>query len=91
VSDNTTFYLVEFSYVWIEVIAYVLCVALLVFFFVEKGLKQDRETIKAAQKAAVEAAGGVWEDPEEKLKREEAEAEAAAEAARQAELAAKKK
>ena len=83
--------MVEFSFVWIEVIAYVLCVALLVFFFVEKGLKQDRETIKAAQKAAVEAAGGVWEDPEEKLKREEAEAEAAAEAARQAELAAKKK
>ena len=76
--------MVEFSYVWIEVIAYALCVALLVFFFVEKGLKEDRETIKAAQKAAVEAAGGVWEDPEEKLKREEAEAQA------EAELAAKK-
>lgn len=81
--------MVEFSFVWIEVIAYVACAVLLVFFFVEKGLKQDRETIKAAQKAAVEAAGGVWEDPEEKLKREEAEAEVQAEEARKAELKVK--
>lgn len=78
--------MVEFSFVWIEVIAYAVCAVLLVFFFVEKGLKQDRETIKAAQKAAVEAAGGVWEEPEEKLKREEAEAEMQAEEARKEEL-----
>lgn len=80
--------MVEFSFVWIEVIFYVICAALLIFFFVEKGLQKDRETIKAAQKAAVEAAGGVWEDPEEKLAREEAEAEVRAEEARKTELRA---
>lgn len=73
---------VKFCFTWLEVITYVVIVVLLLFFGVEKGLNKDRETIKANQKAAVEAAGGIWEDPEVRLKREEAEANAAAEVAR---------
>ncbi|MBQ7227384.1 MAG: MFS transporter [Clostridia bacterium] len=84
--DNTE--MVAFSFTWFQVIAYGVCVALLFLFGVEKGLSKDRETIKLNQKAAVEAAGGVWEDPEEKLKREEAEAAASAEEARKEELKA---
>lgn len=69
-------------YVWVETIAYALAGILLILFTVEKGLKKDQETIKARQKAEAEAAGLVWEDPADRLKREEAEAEAASEAAR---------
>lgn len=79
---------VRFSFTWLEVITYAVVTVLLVFFGVERGLPKDRLTIKETQKAAVEAAGGVWEDPEDRLKREEAEADAAAEEARIVELKA---
>jgi GPH family glycoside/pentoside/hexuronide:cation symporter len=76
------------SYVWIETIAYAVCAVLLIFFVVEKNLKADQLKIRERQKAEVLAAGGVWEEPEDRLKREEAEAEAASEAARIEELKA---
>ena len=79
---------VQFSFTWLEVITYAVVVVLLVFFNVENGLTEDRLTIRENQKAAVEAAGGVWENPEDRLKREEAEAEVAAEEARIVELKA---
>ena len=80
---------INWSYVWIETVAYAVCAIILAFFIVERFLKKDQETIKARQKAEVEAAGGVWEDPADRLKREEEEAIAASEEARKAELKAK--
>jgi len=77
------------SYVWIETGAYVICAVILLFFVVEKFLKADQLKIKERQKTEVESAGGVWEDPADRLKREEAEAEAQAEAARIEELKAR--
>ncbi len=56
---------------------------------VEKYTDEDHRTIVENQKAEVEASGGVWEDPADRLKREEEEADAAAEAQRKEELKAK--
>jgi hypothetical protein len=85
---STALTAINVSYVWIETIAYAVCAALLIFFVVEKNLKEDQAKIRERQKAEVLAAGGVWEEPEDRLKREEAEAEAASEAARIEELKA---
>ncbi len=72
-----------------ETICYLVIAVIMIFMNVEKHSDEDHKTILANQKAAVEAAGGVWEDPADRLKREEAEAAAAAEEARKAELKAK--
>jgi GPH family glycoside/pentoside/hexuronide:cation symporter len=85
---STALTAINVSYVWIETIAYAVCAVLLIFFVVEKNLKEDQAKIRERQKAEVLAAGGVWEEPEDRLKREEAEAEAASEAARIEELKA---
>ena len=58
------------------------------FYNVEKFSKEDQEKIIAHQKAEVEAAGGVWVDPEERLRLEQEEADRIAEEAKLAELKA---
>ena len=58
------------------------------FFGVEKFIAEDKEKILARQKAEAEAAGIEWIEPEERLRREEEEADRLAEAARVAELKA---
>ena len=77
------------SYVWVETGAYALAALVVLFFGVEKLLKEDRETVLARQKAEAEAAGIEWIPPEERLRREEEEADRLAEEARIAELKAR--
>lgn len=61
----------------------------MLFFGVEKFIAEDKEKILARQKAEAEAAGIEWIEPEERLRREEEEADRLAEAARVAELKAR--
>lgn len=75
------------SYIWIETVAYALAAAVMIFFGVEKFLVGDRRAVLARQKAEAEAAGIEWVEPEERLRREEAEYDRLAEEARKAELA----
>jgi GPH family glycoside/pentoside/hexuronide:cation symporter len=63
----------------LELACYVLIVAMLNFLKVEKHIKEDQQTILEHQKAAVLAAGREWVEPEERLKREQEEAERLAE------------
>ena len=79
---------VTISYIWIETAAYAVCAVLILFFVVEKHLKQDHETIREHQKAKALAAGIEWVEPEEQLRREEEEAERQSEEARKEELRA---
>ncbi len=76
------------SYIWIETGAYALAAIVMIFFGVEKFLVGDRRAVLARQKAEAEAAGIEWVEPEERLRREEAEYDRLAEEARKAELAA---
>lgn len=76
------------AYIWIETGAYALAAVAVLFFGVEKFLAEDRKTVLARQKAEAEAAGIEWVEPEERLRREEEEADRLAEAARIAELKA---
>ncbi len=76
------------SYIWIETGAYALAAIVVLFFGVEKFLGEDRKKVLARQKAEAEAAGIEWVEPEERLRREEAEAERMAEEARVKELQA---
>lgn len=76
------------SYIWIETIAYALAALVMLFFGVEKYLVKDRETVLARQRSEAEAAGIEWVEPEERLRREEAEADRMAEEARIADLKA---
>lgn len=80
---------VTVSYIWVETVAYAVCAALLCFFTVEKHLKKDNELIRARQKAEAVAAGEEWIEPEERLRREEEEADRIAEETRIAELKAR--
>ena len=77
------------SYIWIETGAYALGAIVILFFGVEKFLPEDRKVTLARQKAEAEAAGIEWIEPEERLRREEAEADRLAEEARVAELKAR--
>lgn len=77
------------SYIWIETIAYALCAVVLLFFVVEKHLKKDQEVIKQHQKERAEANGEEWIEPEERMRREEEEAERLAEESRIRELKAR--
>lgn len=72
-----------------ETICYALIAILFIFMSVEKFGKEDQETIKERQKAAALAAGEEWIEPEERLRREEEEADRLAEEARIADLKAK--
>ena len=78
----------NFCYIWVEGIIYAALAVLMFFYNVEKFSKEDQEKIIAHQKAEVEAAGGVWVDPEERLRLEQEEADRIAEEAKLAELKA---
>jgi GPH family glycoside/pentoside/hexuronide:cation symporter len=73
-------------YLGIELICYAAIVILMCFLKVEKHIKEDHQIILEHQKAAVLAAGGVWTTPEERLRKEQEEAERLAEEARKEEL-----
>ena len=77
---------VTISYIWIETIAYAACFILILFFVVEKFLKGDRATIIERQKQAALLAGIEWIEPEERLRREQEEADRIADEARREEL-----
>lgn len=77
------------SYIWIETAGYAVCLVLMIFFSVEKLLKGDRVTILERQKAEALANGEEWVEPEERLRREEEEANRIADEARRAELKSK--
>jgi GPH family glycoside/pentoside/hexuronide:cation symporter len=80
---------ISISYVWGETVAYAVCGVLIAFFTVEKYLSDDQKKIVERQKEEVLAAGGEWIDPEERLRREQEEADKLAEDARKAELKAR--
>ena len=81
--------MVTVSYIWIETGVYIACAVLMMFFIVEKFLKSDRAQILERQKAEALAAGIEWIEPEERLRREQEEAERLSEEARKLELKAK--
>ena len=81
--------MVTVCYIWIETGVYVSCAVLMLFFIVEKYLKSDRALILDRQKAEALAAGIEWVEPEERLRREQEEAERLSEEARKLELKAK--
>lgn len=72
-----------------ETICYVIIALIFIFMNVEKFSNLDHKAITADQKAKAEAEGVEYVDPAERLKMEEAEAEAASDEARKAELKAK--
>ena len=72
-----------------ETICYAVIVVIFLFMGVEKFSSLDHRAIVLNQKAEAEAEGREYVDPAEKLKQEEAEAEAASEEARIAELKAR--
>ena len=72
-----------------ETLCYAVIAVILIFMNVEKFSDQDHKTIIENQKAEALANGEEWIEPEERLRREEAEAEAAAEEQRKTELKAK--
>ncbi len=72
-----------------ETLCYAVIAVIFIFMNVEKFSDQDHKTIIENQKAEALANGEKWIEPEERLKREEAEAEAAAEEQRKTELKAK--
>lgn len=80
---------VSFSYIWFEGIMFAICAVLMVFFTVEKFVKADRETIVERQKAEAAAAGIEWVEPEERMRREQEQADIEAEEARIQELKAR--
>jgi GPH family glycoside/pentoside/hexuronide:cation symporter len=72
-----------------ETLCYAVIAVIFIFMNVEKFSDQDHKTIIENQKAEALANGEEWIEPEERLRREEAEAEAAAEEQRKTELKAK--
>lgn len=75
-------------YLGIELICYAIIAVMLIFLNVEKHIKKDHEDILAHQKEAVLASGGVWVEPSERLKQEQADADAKADEVRREELKA---
>ena len=65
---NTLF---VFAFVGLEVISSLLVLGLLVFLVVEKTITRKQEVIRERQKAACEARGEVWIEPEKKAELEE--------------------
>ncbi|MFD0704237.1 MFS transporter [Alloscardovia venturai] len=72
-----------------ELIAYTAIAILMIFLNVEKHVEDDHKVILEHQKATVLAAGNEWVEPEERLRREQEEADRQAEEARIADLRAK--
>ncbi len=74
------------SYVWVRTAAFAIAAILLLFFTVEKNLKNDQKAIIERQKAEALAQGREWVEPSERLKIEQAEADRIADVARKEEL-----
>lgn len=72
-----------------EIIAYALIVILMSFLNVEKNIEADQSRIKEYQKERVLSSGGIWVEPEERLRLEQEEAEALEEKNRLRELKAR--
>jgi len=70
----------------IELICYTAIVIMMNFLKVEKHIKEDQMTILEYQKEWVLTAGGIWIEPEERLRREQEESESSAEEVRKQEL-----
>ena len=81
--------MVTVCYIWIETAVYIACALLMLAFGVEKFLGSDRTKILERQKAEALAAGIEWIEPEERLRREQEEAERLSEDARKLELKAR--
>ena len=77
---------VSISYVWIETIAYAVCLILLLFFNVENKLQEDQQIIINRQKELCLARGETWIEPQERLRLEQEQAEKEAEENRIKEL-----
>ncbi len=75
-----------FVYLAVDVISFAIVIVLLWGMNVEKYAKDDAARILANQKKAVEEAGGVWIDPEERARLEQEEADRESEEARIREL-----
>lgn len=73
-------------YLGIELVCYAIIVVMMNFLKVERGIKEDQKRILDNQRAAVLASGGSWVEPEERLRREQEEAERVVEEARKQEL-----
>lgn len=86
-NDNVISMLV-FCFIGIELICYAILAILIGALNVEKHIEEEQATILEAQKQAVLVAGREWIEPEERLRREQEEAEQIAEENRIAELRA---
>lgn len=64
-----------FCFLGLELICFLLIIILMSFMDVEKHIAEDQKQILENQKAAVLASGGVWIDPEERMRLEQEEAE----------------
>lgn len=74
--------IITICYIVVEIIAYAAIALMLIFMNVEKNIKTDQEAIIARQKAEVLAQGGIWVEPQERLRLEQEEAERISEEAR---------
>lgn len=63
-------------YLGAELVCYALIAVLMAFLNVEKHIKEDQQTIVEHQKQTVQAQGGTWVDPEQKLLDEQQSAQA---------------
>lgn len=79
---------ISIAYVWARTAAFAIGAIIMLFFNVEKNLKKEQVIIMERQKAEVEAAGGVWVEPAERLRLEQEEADRIAEENRIVELKA---
>jgi GPH family glycoside/pentoside/hexuronide:cation symporter len=78
-----------FTYLGMEIVCFAIVIILLSKLDVEKHIAEDQKTIIEHQKAAVLAAGGTWIDPEERMRREQEEADRQADEERKRELKAR--
>lgn len=77
---------ITFFFVGLEVFTGIALVILLVFLKVEKNIHQKQKEIIERQKEAVLAVGGIWIEPEERVRLEQAKLDEEAEAVRLSEL-----
>jgi GPH family glycoside/pentoside/hexuronide:cation symporter len=80
---------IAFCFLGLELICYAILAIALLFVKAEKGLEADHQLILARQKETVLAQGGVWLEPEERLRKEQEEADRLSEEARREELRAR--
>lgn len=75
-----------FTFLGLELICFVIIIAMMSFLNVEKYIAEDQKKIIENQKAAVLASGGTWVDPEERMRLEQEEADQLEEEERKKEL-----